>query len=495
MPLRLRLLAGLLVVVAAGVVIVDVVTYVSLRSFLFDRVDEQLLGARLPANLGLSQTQGTSTANNAVTNDSQKGRLSYLPPGTYAELRNGSGQVIQTATFALSAPGPQPKLPAMLTAPSTDENDPGRFFTADAKKSSEQYRVLVSGLRDKNTLVVAIPLNDVNSTLNRLIIIELIVSLAAIAGVCLVGWWLVRLGLRPLDQVARTANAIADGDMGRRIEHTNQRTEVGRLGLAFNTMVDRIQQAFDERAATERRLRQFVADASHELRTPLTSIRGYAELFSHDAGRRSAQDVEGAMGRIEAETRRMGVMVEDLLLLARLDQEAPVERRPLDLSRIAEECAADARVVEPGRVWSTEIEPGVTAAGDEDRLRQVVSNLVANVRHHTPAGASAMLRVYRSEGDAVIEVSDSGPGIAPGAIRHVFERFYRVDKARSRRRGGNGLGLAIVQAIVTAHGGRVEASSEEGKGTRFTVRIPALPAEAPQDAPPAAPAPSVVPSR
>jgi two-component system OmpR family sensor kinase len=272
--------------------------------------------------------------------------------------------------------------------------------------------------------------------------------------------------------VVSTANAIAEGDLGRRIDRPGRRTEVGRLALAFNTMIDRIEGAFGQRAETERRLRQFVADASHELRTPLTSIRGYAELFSHDAAARSPEDIEGAMARIEAETRRMGVMVEDLLLLARLDQEAPLERTRVDLTRIVRECVADAQVVEPNRDWTLDAEDGVHVMGDADRLRQVVSNLLANVRAHTPTMAAATVSL-RSEGaGAVLRVSDSGPGIAPEATAHVFERFYRVDRARSRRRGGNGLGLAIVDAIVTAHRGTVTVRSEAGKGAEFLVRLP-----------------------
>jgi two-component system OmpR family sensor kinase len=281
----------------------------------------------------------------------------------------------------------------------------------------------------------------------------------------------VRLGLAPLERIAATAGDIAGGDLSRRVEPADEETEVGRLGLALNTMLARIETAFDRQRASEEQLRRFVADASHELRTPITSIRGYAELFRRGASARPA-DLERAMQRIEDEGARMGLLVDDLLLLARLDQGRPLQEAPVDLPALVTDAVHDARAADPGREISLTAEDAVTVTGDEHRLRQVVANLLDNALTHTPPGTPVSVRLTTAGDEAAFEVSDEGPGLGPEEAERVFERFYRGDPSRSRESGGTGLGLSIVAAIVEAHGGRINVASEPGQGATFAVTLP-----------------------
>ncbi|HVA23041.1 MAG TPA: HAMP domain-containing sensor histidine kinase, partial [Chloroflexota bacterium] len=286
----------------------------------------------------------------------------------------------------------------------------------------------------------------------------------------LVGSWAVRLGLRPLDRIAETAGEIAGGDLKRRVSPAGPRTEIGRLGVALNAMLTKIEEAFAARQASEERLRRFVADASHELRTPVASIRGYAELFRRGASTRP-EDLAMAMRRIEDEAGRMGHLVDDLLLLARLDEGRPLERQPVDLSQLALDAAADARVTHPDRSLQTSISDDAVVTGDELRLRQVVANLVRNALVHTPAGTCVEISTEVVGDYALLKVIDHGRGIPPDIAGRVFERFYRADPARSRANGSSGLGLSIVAAIVTAHDGIISAGDTPGGGATFTVRL------------------------
>ncbi|HSH62458.1 MAG TPA: HAMP domain-containing sensor histidine kinase, partial [Acidimicrobiales bacterium] len=329
---------------------------------------------------------------------------------------------------------------------------------------------------EDGALVVALPLREVQQTLRRLLVIEAVVTVAVLVLVGGVGFWVVRMGLRPLGQIEATAGAIAGGDLTRRIERDDERTEVGRLGRALNAMLGHIESAFAERTASEQRLRRFVADASHELRTPLTSIRGYAELFRRGASERP-EDLSTAMRRIEEESGRMGVLVEDLLLLARLDQGRSLTRSPVDLVQVASDAVADLRVVDPDRPVSLECGDleggaGVVVDGDESRLRQVAANLLSNARLHTPSGTPVHVRVRASHATAALEVADEGPGLPPEQSQRVFERFYRADPSRSRASGGSGLGLSIVAAIAGAHGGNATVESTPGRGATFRVELP-----------------------
>ena len=302
----------------------------------------------------------------------------------------------------------------------------------------------------------------------------------------MLGYGVVRSSLRPLVEVEQTAGAIAAGDLSRRVPEADPRTEVGRLSRALNAMLGQIESAFTAQAnsegaarASEERMRRFVADASHELRTPLTSIRGFAELYRQGAVPDSTA-VTRVMRRIEDEAARMGVLVEDLLMLARLDEQRPLERLPVDLLTIASDALHDARVLGPDHPSHLDVAThGVAPVvlGDEARLRQVVSNLVSNALVHTPPGTTVSVRIANERADdgaqwVLLEIADDGPGLAPDARIRIFERFYRADPSRTRASGGSGLGLSIVAALVAAHGGTVRVESEPGEGTTFQVRLP-----------------------
>ena len=292
-----------------------------------------------------------------------------------------------------------------------------------------------------------------------------------------VAWLLVRVGLLPLDRIGHTASRIAGGDLSHRVAGADSRTEVGRVGLALNAMLDRLEGAFTERQASEDRLRQFIADASHELRTPLASIRGYAELFRMGAAR-EPHEVERAMSRIEDEAARMGVLVEDLLTLARLDEVADAPHSEVDLAQLADDAAGDARATAPDRQIALEHDGTTVVLGDAHQLRQVLANLLRNALVHTPAGTPIRITVAAAGEDVRLEVRDHGPGLPTEDPDSLFERFWRAEGGRERGKSGAGLGLAIVAAIVAAHGGRVSASNAVGGGAAFVVTLPAAPVPA-----------------
>lgn len=320
-------------------------------------------------------------------------------------------------------------------------------------------------------LSIATPLTKNDAVVRRLVVLQLgagAVVLALLAGTA---YYTVRRSLRGLREVERTAAAISQGDLSVRVPEPDVRTEVGALAAAINAMLTQIQGAFAATAASEHTMRRFVADASHDLRTPITSIRGFAELYRQGA----STDIDRLMERIESEARRMGVLVEDLLTLARLDEKRPLEQAPVDLLVLAADAVHDARATAPGRAMQLEVIPGPEPAvviGDDLRLRQVLGNLVGNALAHTPADTPVTVRVGNRGPDAVLEVADAGPGLAATDLEFVFERFYRADSSRASASGGNGLGLSIVAGIVAAHGGRVDVDSEPGHGTTFRVALP-----------------------
>ncbi len=480
MSLRARLLITSVVLVAAGLVVANVATYRLLSNFLLHRVEDQLVTAQGPVLDALQfggDLQGRRTATFLV------------PPGTYAEVRDASGAPLVWKFFGYENKASlRPVCPRDLPGSTASTQEGPSFFTATpAGGGSPTYRAVATALSPvQGTLIVAIPLTEVSATLDRLLVVELMVSGIALLLVAGFALWLVRLGLRPLEGIGVTAGAIAAGDLSRRVEPATERTEVGRLGLALNAMLAQIEAAFEERRASEDRLRRFVADASHELRTPLTSIRGYAELFRRGADSRP-EDLAKSMQRIEVEAARMGVLVDDLLLLARLDQGRPLERESVDVARIVEEAIDSARAVEPDRPIDLEVRGPASVMGDEGRLRQAVDNLLDNVRVHTPAGSPVRVNVEPDRDAVLLTVADEGPGLTSEVANRLFERFYRGDPSRSRSKGGVGLGLAIVSAIVEAHGGTVTATSSEGSGTKFEVRLPSVGDEAENgEAPPTA---------
>ncbi|MGI8777343.1 MAG: sensor histidine kinase, partial [Acidimicrobiales bacterium] len=454
MSLRSRLLLVVLGLVAVGLAATDFVTFRALRSFLVDRVDQQLVAARDPVVAAFTGTRrGQPESADAL-----------IPSGSYAAIVDVNGTIVE-ARRDLS----------VSVLPNLKNSNLARnaSFTVDGTRQSWKYRVLITPLTTNGDhLLIAIPLREVTQTLHRLLFIEALASgliVMLVGGAALV---LVRAGLRPLEDIGDVAGAIAEGDLSQRVPRAEGRTEVGRLGLSLNAMLGQIQAAFEARQASEARLRRFVADASHELRTPLTSIRGYAELFRRGAAERPA-DLEKAMRRIEEESARMGLLVDDLLLLARLDQGRPLERSPVDLVRVAADAVDDARAAAPERAISLDAPAGVVIEGDELRLRQVAANLVANACQHTPVEAPVVVRVARGAGGAVLEVVDGGPGLDAEAAQKVFERFYRADPSRARAGGGSGLGLSIVAAIAEAHGGRATVEAAPGAGACFRVTLPA----------------------
>ena len=390
-----------------------------------------------------------------------------IPAATFAQLRDASGEVLGTIQFQDDTlPTEQPDLPDDLTAANSPE-----FFTTGSVDGSTDWRVHVSddARSSDDTLVIAQPLTDVTDSLDQLILIEVVAGAVLLAMLGTGSWLILRSGLRPLEQMADSARSITAGDLSERVRPSDQKTEVGELGLAINTMLAEIEDAFRERDATELRLRQFLADASHELRTPLTSIQGFAELFRMGADEDRVR-LAVILRRIEEESDRMKVLVEDLLLLARLDETRPVEQRPVDLAVLAADACSDAVAHRPGRQIVLDAPAPVVVNGDRDHLRQAISNLVTNALTHTPEDAPIEVAAGLVDGQAVVSVSDHGPGLADSDLTHVFDRFWRADDARTG--SGTGLGLSIVRAIAEEHGGSASVTNLPGGGARFTLALP-----------------------
>jgi len=487
MSLRVRLVAGLLVLAAIGLTVSGAAAVVALRGYLDDRVDSQLtltaqqIQNRLERQLSSPDELGYG------------GGPVYVPSAYFVQIGDAQGKaLIPPSRYTLRSGEKPPKLPTWTPAQAKSHGS-SPFFVAATSGSGRWRTVAVPLSTGQYTLFVAVDTEDTDGTVHRLVGIVVLVSLGVLLLLGLLAFWLVQSSLRPLREVQTTAGAIATGDLTRRVSTADERTEVGRLGSAFNAMVARIEQAFGAQAASEaqalasaeqaqrseeqartseERMWQFVADASHELRTPLTSIRGFAELYRQGAVRDPA-DVARAMNRIEDEGTRMSGLVEDLLLLARLDQQRPLERAPLDLRHLVDDAAEDTAALAPERTVTHEVpaEP-VVVLGDDGRLRQVLGNLVGNALRYTPASASIALRLRTEHGAAVLEVADDGPGMSAADAAKVFERFYRADTARSRAQGGSGLGLSIVASLTAAHDGTYGLTTAPGEGATFTIRLP-----------------------
>jgi two-component system OmpR family sensor kinase len=470
--LRVRLLAAVLALTAAGLLLVGAITYFEQRSFLLTRVDQQARAAP-PAVAGALASERIGPALGDPDRDDHDrapggGPQFQVQVGTYGERRDASGKTVGDPVIFNYGQNvtADPDLPANIPT--------GRPFTVEGENGDpNHYRVFAErDRRGSGIIVAAVPLREVDQTLQRLLAVEGLV----IAGVLLLlgfaAWAVVRVGLLPLDRMGHTAGAIAGGDLSHRVESTDPRTEVGRLGIALNAMLDRLERAFTARKQSEDRLRQFIADASHELRTPLASIRGYAELFRMGAAREPA-DVEKAMRRIEDEAARMGVLVEDLLTLARLDEIADAPHTDVVLGALVADAVDDARATAPERDISSRIDGETTVLGDAHQLRQVLANLLRNALVHTPDGTPIEVSAARDGDDVVLEVRDHGPGLPTDDPNEIFERFWRSEGGRKQGRAGAGLGLAIVAGIVDAHRGRVEAMNAPDGGAAFVVRLPA----------------------
>jgi two-component system OmpR family sensor kinase len=370
LSLRTRLLVGVIALAAVGLVAADLATYSSLRSYLFGQVDSTLDQVHVGIESAVFGGPG--------------GPVTAQVPGDCVQVRRLGGGVSKPTCFRAfrgEEQQPLPSLPAQVSLPSqpnTADGERVRYFTVSAVSGGGRYRVRASEevLHPGYVLLIAQPLHNVDSTLHRLLLIELLVTAVVLAALAALALWIIRLGLRPLRAIETTAEAITAGDLSRRVEHPDPQTEVGRVGSALNTMLDEIE-------TSDRRLRRFIADASHELRTPLAAVRAYAELFGRGAAERP-EDLERSMTGITREAERMSLLVDDLLLLARLDEGRPLEQKPVDLAAVVGEAVDAARVVEPGRPIEVSVEPA-TVTGDEARLRQVLDNLLANARAHTPA--------------------------------------------------------------------------------------------------------------
>jgi two-component system OmpR family sensor kinase len=460
MSLRRRLVLGF-ALVAIALVVGGYVLAGTMRDALIDRVDSQLRAVSGPLFVG--------------------GEDDRRPPGVRSDyvvaLFDRDGNLLDVEPPTSGDDQPLPDTDAMAKVASQVKPGEDVIQTVpreDGRGSDYRVRGVVASQRGANQDVVAVigqSLADVDHTFREIVIAELITAGVVLAALALVAYWVLRQGVRPLDEIADAADAIAEGDLSRRVSHPSASTEAGRVGIAFNRMLTQIEDDIHQRELSERRLKQFAADASHELRTPLTSIRGYADLW-RQGGLHGDDAIDDAMRRIEGESARMGRLVEDLLLLARLDEGIPLQRTPVDLSRIANDVVADARVVDPMRPITVDVDDAVVVIGDDDRLRQVLGNLVTNARAHTPAETPVHVTVRRDEGAAVVVVRDEGPGMDDETAERAFERFYRADKSRSRAQGGTGLGLSIVSAVVNALGGTVRLETGVGRGSTFSIRVP-----------------------
>ncbi|MGO9496585.1 MAG: sensor histidine kinase [Solirubrobacteraceae bacterium] len=472
LSLRARLLLGLVALTVIGLAVAAVITYEEQRSFLLTRVDQQVGDSRIPVSVALNliHPQGATSSSRQPAGGSAPG--TFQTSGTYGIVVDSSGKVIETRSFTYGeTPASPPALPRHLPISQFSSHDV-HLFTVDSQAgSSLTYRAAAFTLKDGRTLVIAVPLHDVDQTLQRLTEVEALVAGGVILGLLALGWVVIRVGLLPLERIGRVASEIAHGHFDKRVTPANDRTEVGRLGTSLNEMLAQIEDAFADRTRSEERLRRFLADASHELRTPLASIRGYAELFRLGAASEPAE-IERAMERIEAEATRMGGLVESLLLLARLEELPQAPPVHIDLTELAEHAAQDTRAAAPDREVLVHRGDQVQLLGDPEQLGQVLANLTRNAVVHTPRATAIEITVSSENGQAVIEVRDHGPGLPPDAGDHLFERFWRPEGGRSRGPGGAGLGLAIVKAIADGHGGEVHAHNADDGGAVFRVTLP-----------------------
>lgn len=463
MSLRARLLLGMALIALVLTLSAVGITRAT-RVHLVQQIDAQLRDAIPQLGRGglLSGGSGPSGGNGG-----QAPRYSNL----YLGLLSADGELTTLHVPDLregDAPIP------VVTAAQVEALRSGEAVTVGSDQDA-RYRLFVRMERGEVLGVLGLSLHDVDSAVRRLGTVLAIAVTSVLGVLALVTWWVIRLGVRPVRRMTATAGAIAAGDLSQRVPESDPGTEAGELGEALNAMLERIEDAFDQRSASEARLRQFVGDASHELRTPVTTIRGYAELYRTGALDDRAE-LDEAMRRTEQEAVRMGTLVDDLLRLARLDEGRPMVRAEVDLAALAVDSAMDARARSPERSIQVAARPAVVH-GDEDGLRQVVGNLVSNALVHAP-GAAIEVRVWAERGEAVLEVEDSGPGMDDADAAHAFERFYRADASRTRHSGGSGLGLAIVEATVRAHGGSVSLSTRPGEGTNVRVVIPSADAAA-----------------
>ncbi len=459
--IRRRIVAAVSLVAAVAVLAGGWLVLFALEARLVDNLDRDFRQGRLSDEL--------RDAVVAITGDGPRPRGGFDPVQSVAVVRYDPRGTIVGSLPSGPRADPDPLPDAAGVAP-----DDGLTTVGSA---GPRFRVAAFATPTGGTVVVGVPMDTIDETLRDARRILVVFGVGAVATIASLSWVLTRRAMAPVEGMIATADRIAAGELSERTAVDDPGTEVGRLGAALDAMLDRIESAVDERAASEERMRRFVAEASHELRTPLTSVRGYAELY-----RRGADDPEAvatSMARIEAEAERMHRLVEDLLALARLDREAAPERRTVDLARVAGESVDAARVVDPTRTWDLDVRDpaglGTTAEVDGDQVRRVVDNLLANARVHTPTGTTVTTTVRTAPDAVVVVVADDGPGIAPADADRVFDRFWRATRTDQNLVPGAGLGLAIVASIVGSHGGDVSLDASDAGGARVTVTLPRTP--------------------
>jgi two-component system OmpR family sensor kinase len=478
MTLRLRLVVALVALVACGLAVFGLATYALYSGSEYQRLDAELrasatlLTRQLDEQAGIGAGAGGGGPFQGSGPPPEEGGGGgpgggvppvYIPPSDWAELRTRAGSVL--SYFEPPTDAAQPRIPSVLPSPTPG----GRVVTVGSSTGDGSFRLLIENTGNGDVALIAVPASEVTNALHRFVLIEAGGAIALLLVLSAGALLILRSGLRPLERMAGKARSISAGDLSQRVSPAGGPSEIGQLGLALNTMLGNIEAAFAEREATEQRLRQFLADASHELRTPLTSIQGFAELF-RVSGDDARVDLPTILRRIEQESARMKELVEDLLLLARLDQTRPAERAPVDLAVLAADACSDGVAAAPDRAVTLDAPEPVVVEGDEAHLRQAITNLVANARTHTPDGTPIAVSARLVDGWAEVSVRDHGPGLDDAALGHAFDRFWRADAARVG--AGAGLGLSIVAAIAAEHGGTAVAANDPGGGARFTLRLP-----------------------
>ena len=450
MRLRGRLYLGLAVIAIAF----------ALTGYLVATTQQKFLTQQLDRELQSSLPVAMTVIDN---------RLVPLPPDSSVVLSKlWIGHLSMTGELTTIVQGQvaveQPVVTPALAAQHAGRNGQ-QPFTVDGNGGDERFRVLVLQRPERGGFeVIALSLNDTDDAYQRLLIATGVGALAVVAVIALIAAWVVRLGVRPINEMTEAADAITAGERDRRMAAYPGGTEAAHLARAFNTMLD-------ERDAADQRLRQFVADASHELRTPLTSIRGYADLY-RAGGLADQARLDDAMRRVSGEAERMSAIVNDLLLLTNLDRGMELEMSPVDAADVLRDVVADAQAVQPDRPIRLSVSGELPCAADRQRLHQVVAALVHNALVHTERGVSVEVAGRSEAHGIVIDVVDHGPGMSPETASHAFERFYRGDASRSRHSGGSGLGLAIAKSIIEAHGGQIALETSPGKGCRFRIALP-----------------------
>jgi signal transduction histidine kinase len=470
-PLRTKLVAAVVLIALVSLTTLASASLMLMRQHLLQRVDEQLtsVAEQIGNRVWSDRTAGNRATPLAAADDDHT-ISARVPSDILAQVRRPDGTLVATTPIEdLKGPGPRLDPAALASARQTP------FTLMDESGTGHWRAVLVPLGSGETDLLVATSLAGVGTTLDDLIVIEMVLGGVVLVAVVAAGVLIVRASLRPLAHMERTAQTISVGHLSQRVPDYHPRTELGSLARALNTMLGQIEAAFSARAHSESLLRQFVADAGHELRTPLTAVRGFAQLYKNDPDRG-----KWLVDRIERAAERMSLMVEDLLLLAQLDQRRPLDRRPIDLLSLVLDATHEARAAAPDRTVDLDVraDAAYQVLGDEVRLRQVLDNLLTNALRHTPEGTPVEVRLrggtLRQAPAAAIEVADHGPGLSPEQAERVFERFYQVDPARSKA-GGSGLGLSIVAALAAAHDGSVDLETALGQGATFRVLLPLEP--------------------